>query len=252
MRKHPFDKIDLIAFAAGDVLGDRRAALERHIASCEPCRRFATSLASEKASFLASHPYERTVALPAQPQAAQRFTFFRSQVYALAATLLLFAGAGFLYLSHTATPGIRTKGDTALKIFVKNRQGAVERRDGNEYSTGEKVQFLYSCGNDNNFALISIDTTGGITTYFPASGDSSMVLERGRDIPLPNSIALDNYTGPEVFAGVFSSRRFSLTDLRRLIAASLDKSGLSDSLRLRGDGFVVVSHLLTIKQANPR
>jgi hypothetical protein len=251
MQKHPFDKIDLIAFAAGDIREDRCAAMERHVASCEPCRLFIASLASEKASFLASHPYERTGALPAQPSSAQRFSFFRSQVYALAATLLLFAGAGYLYLSHTGNPGIRTKGDTALKIYVKNRQGAVERRDGNEYSTGEKVQFLYSCGNDNNFALISIDTTGGITTYFPASGDSSMVLERGRDIPLPNSITLDNYTGPEVFAGVFSSRRFSLAGLRQLLTASLVKSGLSDSLRLRADGFVVVSHLLTIKQANP-
>ncbi|HMD68414.1 MAG TPA: hypothetical protein VKF42_05990 [Chitinivibrionales bacterium] len=250
MEKHLFDKVDLLAYAAGDAAEAKRACIERHLAGCEQCRAFLSSMESEKAAFLAEHPFEQAVAVPARQPRAQRFFFVRRQAYALAATLVLCATVGYLYLSGGTARGSRIKGDTSLTILVKDRHGDIEKRAGREYFTGEKIQFVYSCGADNHFALIGIDTADGVTTYFPPSGDSSMVLDKGRDIPLPNSIALDNYTGPELFAGVFSDRRFSLSDVRRRIGSSLDKSSLPDTLRL-GGGFVTVSHLLTIKQGTP-
>ncbi len=250
MEKHQFNKIDLLSYFTGDTGDAKKRAITRHIGSCGKCRSYLASIEAEKAAFLATHPFEAAASLHDR-KPAQRILFFqRRSVCALAASLVLLVGAGSLYLATREEPGTRIKGDTSLTILVKDRHGDIEKRAGREYFTGEKIQFVYSCGADNHFALVGIDTAGGVTTYFPPSGDSSMVLDKGRDIPLPNSIALDNYTGPELFAGVFSDRRFSLSDVRRRIGSSLDKSSLPDTLRL-GGGFVTVPHLLTIKQGTP-
>ncbi len=251
MKDHPFDNLDLLAYASGDVREARRDAISRHLSTCDTCRAFVAAAESQRAAFLALHPFERTITLTAPSQPARRFYFFRRQAYALAATLVLFAAAGYVYLSHVNEPGMRVKGDTSLKIFVKNRQGGVEQRTDNAYYTGEKVQFLYSCGGDNNFALASVDTTGSLAIYFPSSGDSSVMLDKGRDIPLPNSITLDTYAGPEIFVGIFSDHRFSIADLKRIIAGSLGKGGLPDTSRLKETGYTVLSRLFTIKQGTP-
>jgi|WetSurMetagenome_2_1015567.scaffolds.fasta_scaffold00220_26 hypothetical protein len=249
MEKHPFDKLNLLAYAAGDVTEAKRRDVERHATECETCRAFLASVESEKAAFLAGHPFDATIThLPARR--TPRLFLFRGQVCALAATFVVLAAAGFVYVSNGARQGFRVKGETSLGMLVKNRRDEIEKRDGREYFTGEKIQFLYSCGARNNFALIGMDTAGVVTTYFPSSGDSSMILEAGRDIPLPNSITLDAYVGPELFAGVFSDHRFSCAELRRRIVATVDKSSLPDTLLLGGK-FFSVSYLLTIKQGAP-
>jgi hypothetical protein len=246
--EHQFDKLELLSYAAGDCAPDKRKAIEGHIASCEQCRAYLASLKSEKAAFLQAHSFEATAARQNTQQTSRRLFFRYRQVYALAASLVLFFGAGYLYLMSRAEPGYRIKGETNLKIFVKNLGGDIEKRGTQEYFTGEKIQFLYSCGAKNNFALISMDTTGAVVTYFPMAHDSSLALERGQDIPLPNSIALDEYTGRELFMGVFSEKRFFVPHLVEKLKASFEKSHAIDSIGIIEKDFFTVTFSLTVQQ----
>jgi hypothetical protein len=245
---HEFDKIELLSYFTGDGSAAVRSALSRHVASCGQCRAYLASLESERAAFLQAHPFEVTAARWNTQQTSRRLFFRHRQVYALAASLVLFLGAGYLYLMGRAEPGYRIKGETNLKIFVKNNEGDIEKRGRQEYFTGEKIQFLYSCGAKNNFALISMDTTGAVTTYFPPSQDSSLALERGQDIPLPNSIALDEYTGRELFMGIFSEKRFFVPHLVERLKASFERSHSIDSLGIAEKDFVTVTYSLTVQQ----
>jgi hypothetical protein len=246
--EHEFDKIELLSYFTGDGSAAKRGAIARHVASCGQCRACLASLESEKAAFLQVHPFEQTAARLNAQQTGRRLFFRHRQVYALAASMLLFLGAGYLYMAGRIEPGYRIKGETNLKIFVKNHEGDIEKRGRQEYFTGEKIQFLYSCGAKNNFALISMDTTGAITTYFPATQDSSLALDRGQDIPLPNSIMLDEYTGRELFMGIFSEKRFFVPHLVERLKASFDRSHSIDSIGIAGTDFTTVTYSLFVQQ----
>jgi hypothetical protein len=245
---HKFDKIDLLSFYTGDGNAAKRNAIEIHLGSCEHCRAYLASLDTEKTAFLSAHPFEEATAQRTIKRENRPLFFGYRQTYALAATLVLFLGAGYLFIAGRAMPQNRIKGETSLKIFVKNLQGDIEKRGTKTYLPGEKIQFLYSCAEKNNFALMSIDTTGAITTYFPQSQDSSLTLERGQDIPLPNSIVLDEYTGKESFIGIFSLERFYLPDMQARLKASFITSRSLDSISLATKTISAVSHILSIQR----
>lgn len=246
--EHQFDKLELLSYAAGDCAPDKHSAIERHVATCEQCRAYLSSVDAEKAAFLSSHPFTGALVQGRRNVEKKILFFSHRQVYALAASLVLFLGASYMYLISRPEPGYRIKGETNLKIFVKNHEGDIEKRGRQEYFTDEKIQFLYSCGVKNNFALISMDTTGAVTTYFPQSQDSSLALERGQDIPLPNSIALDEYTGRELFMGIFSEKRFFVPHLVERLKASFERSHSIDSIGIAEKDFVTVTYSLTVQQ----
>jgi hypothetical protein len=246
-KSHPFDKTDLLSYFTGDGSEEKCRAISTHISSCESCRRYLADLESEKSTFLASHPFETTIAPSSRPAGGRLLRFSRYRQYALAATLALcISGAAYLYRSTLTGGEIRIKGETGLKAFVQTSAGAIEKRSSHVYFAGEKIQFLYSCGEQNRFMLLGMDTSGVITTYYPATGDSSIVVERGADMPLPNSIALDQYTGRELFFAVFSKRPLYVPDVRAQCAAQFAKTGSIDSIVIREDGVSPVVYPITV------
>jgi hypothetical protein len=248
MKEHPFDKIDLLSFVTGSASDITAAAIRSHLASCDSCRAYCSSLEAGKRSFLAANPFEQTITLPARSEPKRITAFFGAPLYALAATLVVCIGAGWLYLAQHGAPQMRIKGEAGLKVFVQNADGAVEKRQSMEFRTGEKIQFLYSCGAANRCILLSIDTTGTITTYFPADGDSSCALEPGQDLPLPNSIVLDEYTGRELFLGFFSGRPLSAGAVRRRVADAFSVSRSIDSLDLGGMAAAIITCPFTVRK----
>jgi hypothetical protein len=245
---HPFDKTDLLSYFTGAGSEEKRRTVSAHVASCESCRRYLNDLESEKSTFLATHPFETTIALPSRPDSGRMLRFSRYQQYALAATLVLcIAGAAYLYRPAGTGSEIRIKGETGLKAFVQTRAGVIENRKGRVYFTGEKIQFLYSCGEKNRFMLLDMDTAGAITIFYPATGDSSVAVERGADMPLPNSITLDEYTGSEVFFAVFSKRPLYVPDVKARCAAAFARTRSLDSIDFKEDGVTAVSYHVTVR-----
>jgi hypothetical protein len=244
---HAYDKIDLLSYFTGDASDEKRKAIEAHVALCASCSRHLAVLESEKSAFLKAHPFETTMALPPRRTGRRVLPFVRRRYYALAASLMLFVCAGYLFMSSRTGPDYRIKGGTVgLKAFVLNHSGAIEKRGERVYYTGEKIQFLYSCAEENRLILMGLDTTGAITTYFPSSQDSSTTLERGADLPLPNSIVLDEYTGRELFLAIFSKKTLSVPDMRQRLSARFAGTHSIDSIDINENGAVTVRYFCTI------
>ena len=215
MKNHIFNKIQLTSYFVADVDNDLSLKISGTSEVCASCRDYVNNLKNEKIVFLQTLPYNE-IALPQKDAQNTRLVFHKTpKFYSLAASLLVFIAAGYFFLQHTE-PASRIKGEEGLKLFVKNGNGAVEKRGEQRYFPGEKVQFLYSCGSQNKFMLLSVDTSGTISQYYPAQGDSSIALEPGQDAPLPHSILLDKYIGKESYR-IFSEKPLNCPSIKKIV-----------------------------------
>jgi hypothetical protein len=246
METHEFDKIDLLEFATGACAEVDAARISAHLTSCASCRSFVEEFRSENAAFLSGHPYE--VADDAAAPKPRIVAFRWRRVYGIAALVALMVTTGSFFLLRDETGPTRVKGATGLKLYVKNADGAIEIREKQVYRAGERIQFSYSCDKRNKFLLLSIDTSGVITRYYPVAGDSSEALEPGQDIPLSHSILLDDYAGRELFIGIFSEEKIRADLLRDSLAAGFNRTHEIDSIGLAvKNAFVWKLPIVTIK-----
>jgi hypothetical protein len=145
---------------------------------------------------------------------------------------MLAVATGSFLLLRTPARDSRIKGTSGLELYVKNTRGEVEKRERPFYKTGERIQFRYSCADRNKFMLLSIDSTGAVMTYYPSHGDSSEILEPGQGIPLSHSILLDEYSGKELFLGVFSAEKLHAPSVVEQLRAEFRRAGAIDSIGL--------------------
>jgi hypothetical protein len=232
METHEFDKIDLLTFATGGSGEEEARRIRMHLRECPACRRFVETFDSEKSSFLAAHPFAEPIGREPESQTRRTAVFSPWRAYALAASLTIAVATGSFFLMRTPARDARIKGTAGLELFVKNARGEVEKRVQPLYTTGERIQFLYSCAGRNEFMLLSIDTAGAVTTYYPSRGDSSEALEPGQGIPLSHSILLDDYSGREVFLGVFSDQKLFAPLVAQQLRADFQRAGGIDSINL--------------------
>jgi hypothetical protein len=251
MSDHPFDKIDLLSYVTKSCDPARSDEIRRHLTSCSRCGDYCAIMEKEQADFAAELLFD-TVIRETRPRSnIVRFPAV-ARYYAIAATLVLCVGAGYRYMTGVnRVSDYRIKGETGLDVYVQNSRGRIEHRDNATFLTGERIQFLYSCGKENRFILMSVDTAGSITTYFPGIGDSSMTLESGQELPLPNSIVLDDYIGREVFLGVFSKKTLAVTDVKQRIAHTFAASHSIDSVTGTGSGMTTIRYTCTIIGREP-
>jgi hypothetical protein len=246
MKNHIFNKIQLISYYAGDVDNALSKKISDHLKICPSCSDFVKKLETEKAVFLQTHPFSE-ISLSQKTVQERRLLFHgMPKIYSLAASFLVFITAGYFLMQHTE-PGSRIKGEAGLKLFVKNGNGTIEKRAEQRYFPGEKIQFLYSCGGQNKFMLLSVDTSGTISKYYPSQGDSSVTLEPGQDLPLPHSILLDRYVGKELFIGIFSEKPMNCPAIKNAIKASFDQKRSLDSISGFPAKCGVISYVLSVE-----
>ncbi len=248
MTEHEVDKLTLTSYFTGDLDGEKHALVEKHLVSCASCRDYLNELEAEKSSFLNNVPFE---SLPASPQKKSTTIIPFRKYYAIAATVVLFITGGLFYQLRETQDYIRIKGNTGIKIFSQNKNGTIEKRENSIYYPGECIQITYSCTDKHYLILFSIDEKGVISKYYPDNEDSSIILEKGADIPLPNSIALDSYIGRELYIALFSGHRVYLPDILDQVKSEYEKNGLSEKITLQEEnGFDV--HKVLITKAEPK
>ena len=247
MNSHAFDKIDLLNYVTGSVSDEKAALIRAHLSTCAQCRDYCEAMEREKQGFLAANPVEKIIDRPARSQNTVRFPAI-ARYYAIAASLILCIGVGYVYLTSMQPPDSRIKGETALAVFVKTDYNRIEQREDNTFFTGERIQFQYSCGSKNRFILMSLDTAGSLTTFFPGTGDSATILESGQEIPLPNSILLDDYTGPELFIGVFSEKPLLVSTIKRFVQGAFSSKTTFFSMMLTIPDAEVIVFPCTIRK----
>jgi hypothetical protein len=251
METHEFDTIDLLTFATGGSSEKEAQRIRMHLQACPACRQYVETFESENSSFLSAHPFEESIQLDGEvkPKPA---AFPKWRAYALAASLLLAIGSGSFFLQLRPVQHSRIKGKTGLDLYVKNARGDIEKRGQPRYTTGERIQFQYSCAQRNKFMLISIDTTGDITNYYPSHGDSSEILEPGQDIPLPQSITLDSYCGKELFVGVFSEHKLYVPSVSQHLRTNVQQARGMDSIGLSIKDATVWKQLIFVTKELPQ
>jgi hypothetical protein len=196
-------------------------ALREHLGACDECRNRIGAVNAEQKNFLDAHPFSEQK-MPLRTPSNIR-VFQMRKVYAIAATLLVFLGTGVFYSTSRNVSDMRIKGDTKISIFTLDSLNNPVSGSDMIFQPGSRIQFTYSCGADNNFLLFSIDQTGKISRYFPDTGSVSITLTPGRDMPLPNSILLDNYIGNEAFVAIFSKTPVEVTPVLEHVRLSFEK-----------------------------
>ena len=220
MNGHPFDKFQIASYVAGDLSSDESKRLEKHLLECPDCQAYYESLTHEKEAFLSNHPFESIKI--SEPKKYLSFPNMR-RYYALAATIVLLLVGSSVYYSLQRQNRDRIKGETGIGIVVQDLNGNIEKRDSHIYHPNERIQILYSCAGKNNFILVGIDDKGTLSIYFPQEGDSSIGLQKGADIPMPNSILLDDYIGRELFLAFFSDEKLYVPNVKKHILKEFNR-----------------------------
>jgi hypothetical protein len=211
MTDHEIDRFELLSYLAGDCDEETRKRVADHLHSCLVCNRKLEEAKREREAFLEAHPFESLTQRAQTRRRSSALPF--GPVYALAATLVLLVGAGLVVRLRERPSRFRIKGAADIAMFVKVGEQTIEKRLNHVYHPGEYVQITYSCAEADRLALLSIDEQGKVSIYYPSDGDSSVALQKGSNVPLPNSILLDDYIGKELFVAVFSKRPLYVPDV---------------------------------------
>ncbi len=246
MKTHIIEKLSLEAYCTGTLPELEKRELEKHLKECSACRDYLRQLTQEKNAFLAKYPFESL----SLPQKKKLVPFpLKSHIYALAASFILMLTGGWFYYSMQDQNVMRIKGGTNIRMVVKGLDGTIEERSIPTYYPNEQIQFIYSCGTTNKFMLFSIDEQGSLSTYLPAVGDSSVTIQNGAELPLPNSILLDDYIGNELFVAIFSERSLHVSVIKNHILEKYKNKGNIKDISLENTrDFTVHSFLLTKRQ----
>ncbi len=203
MNSSHYDKITLTSYFNEDLDARLMEEIQKHLLQCESCAKVLLSLREEQKEFLKKMPFEQ---LPERVDKGNNRTSLWRTYYALAASLLLAIGGLYLFRMEQKPSFAQVKGGSSIALYKKGEEGIVEKQTHHVYTPGEQIQITYSSVSNKYLILLSIDETGKISSYYPQHADSSVLIETGADIPLPNSIVLDGYIGQELFIALFSSK----------------------------------------------
>lgn len=243
-----FDRLTLFSYVAGDLDDLTRKKVTEHIETCGECAMTMKKIEQEKVDFLKAYPNPQIGTVLKTTSNAKTSVKHSVSLYALAATLVLMVSAGVVFYNQNYTEGYRIKGATQVTLYVQDENGNPMKRDNAIYFPGEKIQFTYSCGNNRYFMLLSADSNHSISVYYPSEGKESIQLEPGRDLPLPNSIILDSYIGPELYLAVFSASPLDVTHVTRYLTGLFQQGGSLSDLHPGFENAVVQSILIEKKE----
>jgi hypothetical protein len=245
---HPITSLELTSHFCGECSPERASEIKAHADNCLVCRRLLKELEEQKRSFLAQHPTMETDSVPSGPQVNKRWR----TAYAVAAALILLVAGSLSYRTMVGADGYRTKGGSGLELFVLGDSGQAEKRTNGVFHPGERIQLTYSCAERNHFVLLSVDTAGAVSVFYPSAGDSSVVLKKGQKLPLPHSIELDSYLGKELYVGVFSEKTLPLHVVKDGVSAALENDRELADVQLSFGAGTTVETILITKQERTR
>jgi hypothetical protein len=248
MRCSEFDTLTLFSYIAEDLDDVTRKKVTEHLKSCGECELKIKQMQQEKTEFLNAYPDPQIHTELKKLSKTKTSVKYSVSLYALAATLVLMVSAGLVFYNQNYTAGYRIKGATQVTLYVQDENGNPVKRDNNTFFPGEKIQFTYSCGNNRYFMLLSADSNHSISVYYPSEGTQSIQLEPGQDLPLPNSIILDSYIGPELYLAVFSASPLDVTHITRQLTGLFQQNESLSDLHPGFENAVVQSILIEKKE----
>jgi hypothetical protein len=216
---HP-SRHTLAQYHAGEIAGNQREWLVRHLSECETCGALLTQLESEKQAFQIAHPREVFLAeirarTEKTPQLAGWVTRLLASInrYAIplaAASILLLVIGVWLgqreklpsKQNQIAEQDVRLKGSELELSLLVQENGKIKPAEPNRiFHPGDRIQFRLSAPAGFYLYLIGIDETSQVSAYYPPPGTSEKQFDGGANRPVEGSVLLDSTLGKErVFA----------------------------------------------------
>lgn len=251
---HLFDRLELTSYVTGDITGEKKEQIEAHLKTCAECSDFVNELQADRASFLASFPFDDALIDETSTETdvkndSKKTTFFTfPQMISVAALLLVAFLVAFQFKSIQQDvirePGFQLKGGEEIHLYVQAVNGGVEQRKNNTYYPNERIQVCYSSPWKNYLMLFSADTNGVVSRFYPNVGDSSIYIENGTGVPLPNSIRLDSYVGPECYFLILSEQPESADEYQRKIEKAIKEQPVDNWYLPTTKGVTVISTVI--------
>jgi len=193
-----FSALHFDRFLAEELDRAEAERLRHHVADCTRC---AAALARLQKASEERLPPLRVVPPPS-----------RVPLRAVAAAAGLAAAASLLLMVRP--PGNRVKGSAfTLGMYVDHRGEVRRAAPGDTVAAGDAVRFAVTVPVDTHVAVLSLDSKGHGSIYFPAGGRAELV-RAGADVALPLGTRLDETVGEERILGLFCSSAIELEPLR--------------------------------------
>lgn len=268
--EHP-SRVALEAFVVEAAPRDR-TAIEGHLAGCARCAARVAAIRAHRDAFLvgadptaASVEILRRFDVPPRPRVGLGSW---APLAALAAGLVLAVlvrGPG-----TSVTPGVspedprgdRVKGRVeppasptsipaprganvggVLELFVEAPEGLIAVPPGTPLAARTHLRLRAEGAGRGFVAVLSVDSGGQLSTYYPATGDTLVALAGGAAL-LPGAVELDAARGPERVVAIFADAPLPLEPLRAELRAALaaaDGQVLALDLTALGDRVTVAS-----------
>jgi hypothetical protein len=197
---------------AGEALDEAQLT---HLAACDRCAARRVELAKERDAFVPPElPATPPVTAPA-PAPLRLVSAGVGVLLAAAAAVVILVG---LPDAPVVDPGVRTKGDVALGLFVKRGDVVTLGGPGEVVHPGDELRFTMRLAKPARVAVLSLDGAGVASVYFPSSGPMPEVRETGRDVPLELSTELDDTLGVERLYGLACAAPIDLSVVRAALA----------------------------------
>lgn len=210
-------RIELEQARVRELSPEQNHALLAHAETCAACKTWMQANAAAEAEFLARHPYAALArSIERRDRAARRRRLLLLRLAPACAAVALLAVGGWLAVSgkDTGGPGTRIKGEVAISAFLM-RGGQIRPASADEiFAPNDRVQFLYSSGEQRYLLLLSIDDRGRVFDYTPGGTGQSAPIQPGERRPLPESIELDESPEAERVFAIFSDRPLAFAEVR--------------------------------------
>jgi hypothetical protein len=127
----------------------------------------------------------------------------------------------------------RSKGDVDLGFYLL-RDGQVLPGDPDgPVQVGDRIQFTTHAGSNDSMVLLSIDGSGQLTVFYPASGEKPEPVIPGETHVLEGSIRLDDAPGPETFVAFYGVE--SVSEARERALGAWKEEGIAGLRALAED-----------------
>lgn len=193
-------------YVAGELGAEERTTIEAHAETCAHCP---ADIARARGGFAvwpeldAAKSFAEVVARAERSKRARRW-----RGVLIAAGPLAFAALLFLVLRPpteqgpsmrlpSTSLGVRTKGQTVLRVFRQTPSGSEELTSGAEVYAEQRLRFVVDLPSQGAIAIVGVEASAKLYTAWPLTVGGSTVRDAGPSQELPGAIALDGSRGRE-------------------------------------------------------
>ncbi len=235
--------LQLDELALGLLAPEQKAALEAHVAGCARCKADLEAHTQAREHFSAAVLPKTLGAVRARAEAEgfgkpkglfgivslRKFGFLLAPLAAAAAILL------FLKPQSTTEPDVLTKGGASVSAFARRGDRVFAVSPSEHVRPGDAVRLVLQPGPQTFALVLSIDSLGHVTQWFPQAGAASAPIVPHQRLELPGSIVLDATPGSEHVFALLSSAALDAAALKAALEHA-DPPALAATLRkLAGD-----------------